>query len=95
MLPALILVDFAVLLFYLKKGMVREKAKVTINILKNLKKINQRYTYIQKRRKFNDSVIIKKFRDEIFTPPSVLDKETNKVLNTIIGRLSKLTRFFI
>ena len=95
MLPALILVDFAVILFYLKKGMIREKAQVTISILKNLKKINQRYAYIQKRRKFNDSVIIKKFRDEIFTPPSVLDKETNKFLNTFIGGLSKLTRFFI
>jgi len=95
MLPALILVDFAVLLFYLKKGMIREKAQATVSILKNLKKINERYAYIQKRRKFNDSIIIKKFRDEIIAPESVLDKETNKFFNTFIGRLSRLTRFFI
>tara|TARA_B100000929_G_C15199014_1_gene315054 strand:- start:223 stop:510 length:288 start_codon:yes stop_codon:yes gene_type:complete len=95
MLPALILVDFAVLLFYLKKGMIREKAQATVSILKNLKKINERYAYIQKRRKFNDRIIIKKFRDEIIAPESVLDKETNKFFNTFIGRLSRLTRFFI
>ena len=50
MLPSLILVDFAVSLFYLKKGMFGTKIKTSLNILKNLTKISKKYEEIQSTR---------------------------------------------
>ena len=64
MLPALILVDFGVFFFYLKKGMAGQKIKATFSVIKNLKKINQKYNQIQKTRKLSDKEIIKNFLNE-------------------------------
>ena len=65
MLPSLILVDFAVSLFYLKKGMFGTKIRTSLNILKNLTKISKKYQEIQSTRILSDKEIIKIFQDKI------------------------------
>lgn len=95
MLPPLILVEIAVLLFYLKKGLAKEKLKATINILKNRKKINQRYKVLEKQKIVTDKQLIKNFTDEIVVPKWVLKKESSKFFNELMKKLSKFTRKFI
>ena len=51
MLPALFVVDIAVFLFYLSKGIVRMKISADIEILKNFKTINKKYSQNQKNNK--------------------------------------------
>ena len=58
MLPSLILVDFAVSLFYLKKGMFGTKIRTSLNILKNLTKISKKYQEIPSTRILSDKEII-------------------------------------
>ena len=92
MLPALILVDFGVFFFYLKIGMGGQKIKATFSVIKNLKKINQKYNQIQKTRKISDKEIIKNFQDEIQVPGWILNKENNRFFNKFLKKLSQMTR---
>ena len=92
MFPALILVDLGVFFFYLKKGVGWQKIKATFDIIKNLKKINERYNHIQKTRNLSDKEIIKNFQDEIQVPGWILHEETNRFFNKFLKKLSELTR---
>jgi len=95
MLPALILVEIAIIIFYLKKGMLKEKIKSYCNIMKNRKKIRKRYHMIQKNRIVSDKEIIKNFSNEIYVPSQVTNKESNKLFNNFIGNLSRLVKHFV
>ena len=95
MLPALILVDLAVSLFYMKKGMLIIKLKSSLNILKNTKKINEKYNQIQSQRKYSDKEILDFFQDEIQVPKWVVSEMSNTLFNNFLNNLSKITRRFI
>tara|TARA_B100001013_G_C24434313_1_gene373061 strand:- start:315 stop:602 length:288 start_codon:yes stop_codon:yes gene_type:complete len=95
MLPALILTDIAVSCFYLKKGMLAAKFNSSLNILKNIKKINNKYQQIQNQRKYSDKEILNLFQDEIAVPTWVVSKESNTFFNKFLNKLSRLTREFI
>ena len=92
MLPALILVDFAVSLFYLKKGMFGTKIKTSLNILKNLRKISKKYEEIQSTRIFSDKEILDTFQDKIQVPKWIVSEESNEFFNNFLNKLSKTTR---
>ena len=93
-LPSLIVVDIAVSFFYLKNGLFYEKIKASLNILKNLKKINSRYKEIQTKRTIDDKKIISNFKNEVILPKGTNLK--NKVpFNPILRFLSKLCRLTI
>ena len=92
MLPSLILVDFAVSLFYLKKGMFATKIKTSLNILKNLSKISKKYKEIQSTRILSDKEILDIFQDKIQVPKWVVSEESNELFNNFLNRLSKTTR---
>ncbi len=94
-LPSLIMVEIFVILFYLKKGMLKFKIKATWDLLKNWKKINKRYTQIQKSRIISDKEIIKFFTDEIYVPKAVASEHYNDIFNIFILNLSKLARKFV
>lgn len=94
-LPVLILVDVAVFVFYLSRGMVKEKIKAYCSIIKNIKKINQRYSEIQKMRKFPDKFIVQGFSDEVLVPKWVSNNFSNKLFNEFIKKLSKVAKFSI
>ena len=58
MLPPLILVDLAVFFFYLSKGLIKMKILADIEILKNFKIINKKYSQNQKIKDVSDKEII-------------------------------------
>ena len=95
MLPSLILVDFAVSLFYLKKGMFITKIKTSLNILKNLTKISEKYDEIQSKRSMSDKEILNIFQDEIQVPRWVASEENSESFNNFLSKLSKLARSFL
>ncbi len=95
MLPSLILVDFAVSLFYLKKGMFTTKIKTSFNILKNLTKISKRYKKIQSTRILSDREILNIFQDEIQVPKWVASEENSESFNNFLNKLSKISRSFL
>ena len=95
MLPSLILVDIAVSLFYLKKGMFITKIKTSFNILKNLTKISQKYTKIQSSRTLSDKEILNIFQDQIQVPKWVASQENSEFFNNFLNKLSKITRNFL
>jgi hypothetical protein len=92
MLPSLILVDFAVTLFYLKKGFISAKIKANLDILKNRKIISKNYKDIQKNRIVNDDNLIKEFSNEIEIPQWVIGKDDNNFLNKVFEKLSNFSR---
>ena len=95
MLPSLILVDIAVSLFYLKKGMFITKIKTSLNILKNLAKISQKYKKIQSSRTLSDKEILNIFQDQIQVPKWVASQENSEFFNNFLNKLSKISRNFL
>jgi len=95
LLPYLTIVEILVLIFYMKKGILRFKIKASWDILKNWKKINEKYSEIQKSRTKSDKEIIKSFDDEIFVPVDVANEFYNNLFNNFILKLSKMARKFI
>ena len=95
MIPGLLLVDIAVLFFYLSKGLGRMKISADIEILKNLKKINEKYKKNQEKRKITDKELIKQFKNEVIVPQWVINDKTNVFFNRFLVVISKITRFFL
>ena len=94
MLPALMIVEIGVFLFYLKKGVAISKIKATCNILKNLGYINKKYKKIQSERIIPDKKLIKTFEDEILIP-KIMDSQKNDFFGSFIKSLSSLSRRFL
>ena len=66
--------------------------KVFFDIIKNRKKIKQKYNEIQNNRKISDKELIINFEDKIFVPENISTKKVNMIFNRFIGTLSKITR---
>lgn len=95
MSPALFLTELAIILFYLKKRMIRQKINGYVDIIKNRQQIKKRYHEIQKTRIISDKEIIKNFQDRIYVPEKVIGKKNNEIFNKYIECLAKITRKFI
>lgn len=95
MIPALFLVDIAVMIFYISKGLGGMKISADIEILKNLKKINKKYKQNQKIRKVSDSELINQFKNEIIVPQWVIKDKTNSLFNRFLVVISKITRIIL
>jgi len=91
-LPELILVEIAVIIFYTVKGLLLQKMKASFNIIKNRKKINEKYNEIQQKRKFSDKEIIQNFSDELIIPEELSKKAKNSVFLNFIIYLSRKAR---
>ena len=95
MIPGLLLVDIAVLFFYLSKGLGKMKIEADIEILRNLGKINEKYKKNQEIRKIADRDLIKQFKNEVIVPQWVINDKTNVFFNQFLVLISKITRFFL
>ena len=95
MIPGLLLVDIAVLFFYLSKGLGKMKIAADIEILKNLGKINKKYKKNQEKRKIADKELIKQFKNDVIVPQWVINDKTNVFFNRFLVVISKITRFFL
>jgi len=95
MLPALLLVDLAVFFFYLSKGLMRMKVEADIEILKNLKTVNEKYSQNQKVKSVSDRELIDQFKNEVDVPGWVLNSKINQFFNKFLSGISKITRTFL
>jgi hypothetical protein len=94
-LPSLILVEIAMLVFYLSKGLLQSKIKGYFDIIKNTKHISKRYKELQKIRSISDKELIKNFQNEIFVPGKVVNSTINQIFNNFFSILSRLSRVVI
>ena len=94
-LPSLIVVEIAMLLFYLSKGLLRAKIKGYVEIVKNRKHISNRYKKLQKIRTVSDKELVQDFQNDIFVPGKIINPTINRIFNSIFSVLSKLSKSII
>ena len=92
MLPALIIVDVAVFFFYLSKGLIKMKILADLEILKNLKIINKKYSENQKIKNVSDKEIIELFKNEVIVPQWIINNKINSLFNNFLKTISKITK---
>ena len=92
LLPYLLITNLVVFIYYLRKGLVIEKIKADLDIIKNRNVISKKYNELEKERKVTDKIIIENFKDEIFVPLEVSSSASNNLFNRIIGKLAKNAR---
>jgi hypothetical protein len=92
MLPALIIVDIAVFFFYLSKGLIKMKILADIEILKNIKTINKKYSENQKIKNISDKEIIYSFKNEVNAPRWIVNNKINSLFNNFLKIISKITK---
>tara|TARA_B100000029_G_scaffold474600_1_gene517098 strand:+ start:2230 stop:3276 length:1047 start_codon:yes stop_codon:yes gene_type:complete len=85
----LALVDFFVWMYYISKGFLLSKIRAELDIIKNRKKIAEKYYELEKKKIISDKEIIMKFPDTLHVPGNVSSDNTNNLFNKIIGKLSK------
>jgi len=95
MIPALIIVDIAVFFFYLSKGLLKMKILADLEIIKNIKIINKKYSENQKIKNISDKEIIFSFKNEVNVPVWVVDSKTNSFFNNFLKIITKITRNFL
>ncbi len=95
MLPILLLVDIAVSFFYISRGLFRIKITADLEILKNFRIINEKYSQNQKIKKISDKELINQFKNEVNVPSWIMDNEINQLFNKFLIRMSKITRVFL
>ena len=88
----LFVVDLLVFFFYLGKGMLKAKINADLEILKNRKIIQKRYTELEKIKTVPDKVLIEKFGDTVFIPEDVSNELTGKLFNRILGSITRYTK---
>jgi len=88
----LLLVDFFVWIFYISKGFIRAKIKAELDIRKNKKHIEEKYSEIENKKIIQDDELIKTFPDKIFVPRNVTKGNINTIFNSILEKLSKKTK---
>lgn len=95
MLPAIILVEMMMLMFYISKGFTKMKFAAYKDILKNLDHINKKYHEIENKKIISDSEFIKRMPNEIFIPDQVSNGLSAKIFNKIMSNLSKIVKYFM
>lgn len=88
MLPSLIIIEIIVLLFYISKGLLKQKLKGYKTIIQNWKYIQQKYQELEKRKSIPDKVLVKKFPDLMFITDEIANKTSIKLFNKLISKLS-------
>jgi len=76
-------------MYYMSKGFLFSKIKAELDILKNKKKIEEKYNELEKKKIIPDKEIIMKFSDTLHVPGNVSGNKTNNFFNLIINKLSK------
>ena len=95
MLPALLIIDIAVFLFYITRGIGKMKILADWEILKNSKTINRKYAQNQKIKQVPDSELIKQFKNELLVPTWIINQKKNIFFNSFLISITKITKKFI
>jgi hypothetical protein len=94
-LPGLIIVEVIIFLYFLSKGMVKEKIKAYNDILRNRKIIKKKYEELESKKIVSDKQIIKNFSDIIEIPIEVSSLTISTLFNKIINFIGKITKKMI
>lgn len=89
MRSSLIIIEFMVWLFYLRKGFLGAKIRAEIEIFKNRKQIREKHQELEAKKTISDAELIKRFPDEIFVPKNVSGESGSRTFNLVLSRLSK------
>jgi hypothetical protein len=95
MLPSLMLVDFFVFLFCLRKGFTIAKIKAELNILKNFNIILKKHNEIESKKLIPDMTIIKNFTDNIFLPQNLTKTQNEGIFLRYFSKLSRWTKWWL
>ncbi len=95
MLPALLIIDVAVFLFYITRGIGKMKILADWDILRNFKTINRKYTHNQKIKQVSDSELINRFKNEVVVPTWIINQKKNFFFNEFLIFITKITKKFI
>ena len=96
MLPALIIVEMMVIFFCLSKGFIKVKIKAYIDIIKNRKRVSEKYRQLEDKKIISDVDLIRTLPDEIFFgSEEIASTFTNRIFNLLFSSLSKITKHFI
>lgn len=94
-LPGLVLLEILIFIYFLSKGMAKEKIKASNQILKDRKLIKKKYQELESKKVVSDKQIIEKLADRVEIPPEVGGKKTLLYFNKIINSLGKCAKSFI
>ena len=92
LLPSLLLIEFFMFFYYLKKGMIKEKISGYNDIIKNRKLIHEKYLELEAKKEITDLELINYFSDTIETPQEVSGENQSKLFNNLLRRLGKYSR---
>tara|TARA_Y100000996_G_C22552795_1_gene654357 strand:- start:2380 stop:3408 length:1029 start_codon:yes stop_codon:yes gene_type:complete len=85
--PTLLIIDLIVWTFYISKGLLWSKIRAELSIIKNRKKIKDKYEELESKKIIPDKELIKTLPDSIFLPSNVSSR--NNAVNSIIEKLSR------
>jgi hypothetical protein len=71
------------------------KISADLEIIKNIKMINKKYTQNKKIKKISDAELINQFKNELMVPSWIINQKKNKFFNNFLISLAKITRKFI
>lgn len=94
-LPGLIITEIMVFVFFLSKGMIKEKIKANNDIIKNHKIIKRKYAELEGKKVISDKQIIETFSDNIEIPAQVSNSSSSLLFNKIISFLGKMAKKII
>ena len=92
MLPALIIIEIMVLIFYFVKGFGRAKLRAYWDIIKNIKQISEKYTELESKKIVIDKKLTRDFPDHVIVPNFLSISFTNNIFNSIISNLSRMAK---
>ena len=90
----LMLVDILVFFFYLSKGFVGSKIKADLDIRRNKKLIEKKYSELEKKKIISDKKLIDLFAEEIYLPENVFGNIIYRTYNSILSYLSRRSKNF-
>jgi len=93
LLPALLIIEIALLVFFTKKRILIKKLQSYGGIIKSLKHIQKRRKLIKKSRIINDKEMIKTFVTTIEAPLEVSDNSSIENFNKMLTFLCKISGF--
>jgi len=86
------LVDVLVFFFYLSKGFVGSKIKADLDIRKNKKIIEKKYSELEEKKIISDENLINSFSEEIYLPENVFGNVLYRTYNSFLSYLSRKSR---
>ena len=94
LLPSLLIIEFVLLVFFMKKGMLVKKLKSYIGIIKFLNHIKKRRKDIKKRKSISDNEIFESFCCTIETPLEVSETEGIEKFNKLLKILGNFVGYY-